>query len=341
MVAHQAPCVFLQLRWTDGLESWGEAAPLHSINGETGRTCFAALQDLAEWLVNQEAQPCLALLGRLMPFQHAAVSAFEMAVQDYLSQAAGLPLWRFLGPGDPDKALRTDQTISILPPPQAAEEAARIVHEGFTIIKVKLGDGVRADLARLEAIRIAVGEEVTLRVDANQAYDAIEGETLLRGLEPFGIEFIEQPVAKTDLAGMKALNDLGLVPVMADESCFSVLDGLALRGCCWGVNVKLSKSRGLAGGLAIAQLGYPSMVGGMIETRLGTTAAAHLARAHPSFQYFDLDSSLGHGADWVIGGISVRDGVVHLPDSPGLGASLDSGFLSHVAGSQVVEVRGG
>ena len=118
---------------------------------------------------------------------------------------------------------------------------------------------------------------------------------MLLRLETSGIEYCEQPLARWDLDGFRHLRERVSIPIMADESVFDHHDAFKLTagGCCDYLNIKLAKSGGIHMALkinAVAEAsGSKCMLGCMMETRLGLTAAAHLASARPNIRYLDLD----------------------------------------------------
>lgn len=329
--------VFVRLRTDVGLVGWGESTPLQAINGETQATCMAALPLLIPVVVGEDPLSIAVLVERMehvLPGHGAAASAIEMALYDLAGKAAGMPLWQMLG-GAP-RLLATDQTIGIKPLAEAVADAERIVSMGHRAIKVKVGSDVNEDVERVRFIRKSIGTAASIRVDANQGFRLEEALSFLKQIAPFDVEFCEQPVRRDDLLGMRCMNAKSPVPIMADESLFTPADALHLlrERACSLFNIKLSKARGILRGLEIAAIAeaakVPCMIGGMIETRLGVTAAAHLGASRPIFQHFDLDAHMGHRTDVIVGGIRIERGEVVLPDSAGLGAEPDPTFLKRI-----------
>lgn len=327
---------------SEGLTGWGEGLPFHSINGETQGTCVESLKFLGQFLVGRDFLEVGALvreLKNLLPAQTTAIGALDIALHDLVGQKVGVPIYQLFG--GKNREMPTDLTIGIVDADVAESKARDIVGRGFGVIKVKLGDGIDHDVARVGAVR-AGAPDAGIRVDANQAYDRETALEVLDEISEFGIQFCEQPVKRGDWDGLKWLHDNGSVSVMADESCFSAEDafGLISRGCCSLVNVKLCKSGGLIGGReigAVVRNGFGKcMIGGMAETRLGVTASAHLGCSDDVFQYFDLDAHVGHTVDPIEGGIEIVGGRVRLSDEPGLGAQPSESYLS---GLDMIEVR--
>lgn len=340
MECRSAEGVWVRIRTAGGRVGWGEATPLASINGETQRTVIEALRMYAQvggpdW-ISQRAE-AMRQCRRALPGHGAALSAIEMAVWDILAQRAGLPLWALLG-GD-GVPRPTDATVGIVEPEIAAERAQDILDRGFRHIKVKLGDSPCADIARVEAIA-AVAEEheeiITLRVDANQAYKRDAAIEVLNSCVDYGVEFCEQPVGRFDHPGLAFCHQFGGTPVMADESCFGPEDVIALAraNACGLVNVKVSKAGGLERALDTARAARAAemecMMGGMVETRLGVTAALHVAMSDPCFRWFDLDAAMGHTEDPILGGVEYQEGHAVAPDQVGLGAEPDPFYLTRL-----------
>lgn len=334
MTSTHAHNVLACIKTDSGLEGWGEASPLRSINGETQATVLAAAADLAHLLIGRDPRSVHALAGEMeafLPGQDCAACALETALWDLAAQAAGMPLWQFLG-GEL-REMPTDMTIPIVGPQKAAALAEEFRDKGFGHIKIKLGDGVWSDFERVESVRSAVGPDMKIRVDANQGYQRDDALLMLSAIAELDIEFCEQPVRRRDLDGMAHLAAFSEVPIMADESLFSPRDAVELieRKAASMFNVKLTKSRGIGRALEIASIAshayLPCMMGGMVESRLGVTAAAHAACSRPVFRFFDLDAHKDHAEDPILGGIRIEQGNVLLPDEPGLGAKPDLAWL--------------
>ena len=155
-------------------------------------------------------------------------------------------------------------------------------------------------------------------------------------MEPYGIAYSEQPIAAWDYENLRRLRDKVDTPICADEFVFDDKDALKLvsMGAVDYLNIKLGKSGGINTGLRIEAIaraaGCKCMIGCFAESRLGLTAAAHLASARPNIHFLDLDSPLNLKSDPVSGGMvydDVTTGGINLPDTPGLGASIDEAFL--------------
>jgi L-alanine-DL-glutamate epimerase-like enolase superfamily enzyme len=264
----------------------------------------------------------IAALSGLGPVTRAAV---ETAILDAMARIEGVPVRVLLSDTGVD-ALETDVTIAIAAPAKMAELARAWVERGFRALKVKVGKDVDADAQALEAIGRAA-PAAALRVDANAGYSAAEAIALGRACDRLGlrVECWEQPCAIEDLDGMAEVAAALEAPVIADESVKTLADvqGLVHRRYADGVNLKLAKSGGLLACLAIGTAaraaGLQVMVGGMVETRLGMTAAAHLACALGGVEFVDLDTAWLLADDPYLGGYVADGPRYRLPDVPGLG----------------------
>jgi L-alanine-DL-glutamate epimerase-like enolase superfamily enzyme len=326
--------VLVEVRTNQGLIGWGEASSFRSIVGETQRINIAAAYELRPLLIGKNPLALRALMDQLeawLPHNTTLKSAIDMALFDIAAQACGLPLHAYLG-GE-KREMETDLTIGIGEPAQAREKALAFQTMGFRIIKVKVGLSGQDDYERLSAIRRAVGPQTVIRIDANQGWDRIAATRRLRAFEELEIELCEQPCPARDLQGMRYVHEHAAIPVMADESVFSAADALEVvqQDAAAYFNIKLSKSGGIHHAQQIAHVAQaafrPCMIGCMSESRLGITAAAHFASAHPIIRYFDLDSCLEHAESRILGGIEYRGGSISLPDAPGIGARPDPDYI--------------
>jgi L-alanine-DL-glutamate epimerase-like enolase superfamily enzyme len=215
-----------------------------------------------------------------------------------------------------------------------AADAEAIVAAGFPVIKVKLGGPGELDIRRIRAIRERIGSIIPLRIDANQGWDPDTAIHVLNALADAGIQHCEEPIPRWRFMEMRRVKEASPIPIMADESCCDEHDAerLIALGSCQRFNIKLGKSGGLFKArkiIALAeQAGMEVQVGGFLESRLAFTASAHLALISPCVRYCDMDTPLMFTSDPVNGGIQVGDGgTISLPDTPGLGASIDAAYL--------------
>lgn len=323
-----AYAIYVKVTTVDGRAGWGEAPPTHVITGDSlGSITYAIEEVIAPLLVGLDVrnrEEVFHLLKRSIVRNTSAKAAVDMAIHDLLGQLAGLPLYQLLG-GFREK-IETDFTVSVNDAVEMADDAERYIADGFNVLKVKVGIGdIGEDIARIQAIRERVGAAPKIRLDANQGWKPKEAVFAIGKMEDAGldIELIEQPVAADDVDGLAYVTN-------------HTLRALQLRAADL-INIKLMKSGGIHEALKINALaemyGVECMVGSMIETKLGITAAAHLAASQPNITRFDFDAPLMLAEDIVAGGIVYVGRVIRLPEGPGLGLDQEAmGLIRKVEG---------
>lgn len=328
--------VIVRIHTEGGLTGTGECSPFMTIHGESMDTAFVVGQYLAKGLIGKS---CLAIeentvLLDTIIFGNACIkSAFNIALYDLAAQHAKLPLYAYLG-GVNNKIIQTDYTVSIDEPAKMARDAVKIKENGFEIIKVKVGGTKDQDVERIRMIREAVGVRIQIRIDANQGWKASTALDILQALSVFTIQHCEEPINRALFDLLPEIRAKSPIPIMADESCCNHFDAQRLikLKACDSFNIKLSKSAGITNALKIIalaeQANMPVQVGGFLESRLGFTAAAHLALVSKAICYYDFDTPLMFDEDPVVGGIQYgQRGVVSITDDIGLGASFDPAYL--------------
>lgn len=329
--------VVVIIRTGDGCAGYGECSPYMTINGESVDTCFIVGQYFAKVLKGKDAldiEGCLTAVDRLIYANSSIKSAFDMALYDIGAQYAGVPLYRFLG-GINNKMLTTDMTVSIGAPDKMKSDAIRFKEQGFPAIKVKLGESKERDVERIKEIREGIGPGTPLRIDANQGWPtAAAAISVLQALAPYNIEHCEEPIPRHLFMELSTVSAASPIPIMADESCGDHYDAerlINLKACSM-LNIKLGKSGGFYKAKKIialaAKAGMHLQIGGFMESRLGMTAAAHLALTDDHIVHCDFDTPLMFTEDPVLGGIQYkRGGVIEVPEVPGLGAVIDERYL--------------
>jgi L-Ala-D/L-Glu epimerase len=305
--------VWVRLRDGDGNEGWGEAAPT-KFYGETPELVLSALNLYACEMPDdpfdlEETERRWATRLRRNP---AARSALSAALHDLVGKRLGVPVYRLWGL-DRAKAPMSTFTIGL----DTAEKIRAKVLEAaqYPILKIKLGTD--RDVEILRTIRDATDKEI--RVDANCGWTVKRAIAMLPVLAEFGVTVLEQPLPPNELDGLAEITRRASIPVIADESCETAVDIPRLVGKVDGINIKLAKCGSLREALrmiAIARAhGMMVMVGCMIESSLGITAAAHFT---PLVDIVDLDGAALLANDPFLGA-SIDGGRVTLPDGPGLG----------------------
>ncbi len=328
--------IIVVIQTSGGLTGFGECSPFQTIHGENGDTCMAVGKLLAETLLGKDAldiESCSFVMDRIIYGNTSIKSAFDIALYDIASQIAGLPLYRFLG-GEKNKELITDYTISLNSSEKMVDDARKIIHDGFQIIKVKLGGKEEEDFLRIKLIREAIGFEIPIRIDANQGWTVETAIRILDRLQVFNIQHCEEPVLRSSFMSLPEIKSKSKIPLMADESCFDHVDAERLINlkACDLINIKLGKSSGIVKAMKIIELAEKANIklqaGGFLESRLGFTAAAHMVLSSKQFKFIDFDTPLMFNEDLVTGGITYHpNGVIKVPELIGLGASISDSVL--------------
>lgn len=330
--------VVVRIETSCGLVGWGETSPMAAITYDSQASTYAMGVEMAPLLLGQSpvaVESCLALLRRYCS-RSSVLCAFDMALYDLAAQAAGLPLYAYLGGSA--RSLRTDHTIGNQESVEATVAMALdLVDAGFDTIKLKTGRSGTLDVEHLSAVRTAVGPDIALRIDCNQGWDYPQALRMLPALAELGVEYLEQPFPVWDVDSFARLRARGVLPLCADESVFNHHDAWRLlqADAVDYLNIKLVKSGGLNTALKINSVaeaaGVRCMIGCFGESRLGLTAAAHLAMARPTIHFIDLDSALHFCEDPVVGGLRYGDGGhISVGGAIGLGAAFELSALSDV-----------
>jgi o-succinylbenzoate synthase len=332
---HFAQNVLIKIFTDKGIHGTGECSAFPMIVGETQETCLAMAKDFAQILKGKNPLEIPERMQDLLAYaDHNATikSAFDMALFDIAAKHANLPLYKYLG--GHKKTIETDMTIGIDTPEGMAQTALKYKSNGCRIIKIKLGKKVDVDIERVKQIRAAVGDEMTLRLDANQGWTFDDALFALGALESQNIEFCEQPMRTWFDDRLPELTLNSPIKIMADESCYHHHDARKLINTqsCEYLNIKFAKSGGILEAQKIheeaLQKGVKCMIGSMLESRLALTANLHFALASPNVIFFDLDTCLlGHLVDPVVGGLTYDGYFLDVPDTPGIGAEADPQFL--------------
>ena len=308
----------------EGLVGYGEGAPAILITGESLSGTNDVIKAMERDLIGvdpTDLEKVYWIMDRAAAHSGSAKNAIDMACYDLLGKKAGMPVYKLLG--GQNNYIETDMTVGIDEPEIMAAKAKKHVEAGFDTIKTKVGTSFDEDIARVKAIREAVGDDIKIRVDANQAWTAKEAVRLIERLNEYNLELVEQPVAYHDIAGL----EYAIVPIMSDESCFNSKDALRLveRRAIDYLNIKLMKCGGIREALKINAIceaaGIEVMLGCMAEeSNLGITAAASLGAATKNITRADLDATFSLSELAFEGGMYVEDTKkLVLPEVPGFG----------------------
>ena len=333
-----SPYVVVRVHTDAGLVGLGEATLSPRWSGETSPGCVAAIEGLIGPAITGQDPIAITALRRTIdgtirhnPFAKAAV---EMALWDIAGKAAGQPVYQLLG-GKVKEELPMKMVVGAFPVDQAVALAQRFLDWGATCLKVKVGLDPTTDIARVHAVREAAGPDIPIGIDANQGWDLA---TARRCLADMGdLLFAEQPVPTTDPRDLARLRGDTHIPIMADESVFTLQDARRLTelGACDILSVYPGKHAGIAATREIAHVaraaGVVCSMGSNLELGIATAAMLHLAAAEPSLDDArypgDYLGPLYHQADLLKEPLQLGPSVARVPDGPGLGVELDEDQL--------------
>lgn len=333
---HSAEDVIVKVIADTGEVGYGNAPPTSVITGDSQDSIISAIRrTIGPKLIGMDVdnlEEIMTTIDTAMLHNSSAKAALDIAVHDLFGKRHGLPLYKLFG--GYRSVMTTDLTISVNAPEEMVEDCREALAAGYTALKIKVGTDAALDLKRVQAIRAAVGYDVKLRLDANQGWTPKEAVRTIRRLEDSGldIELIEQPVKAHDFAGLKYVTDHVETDIMADEAAFGpyeVFQLLAMAACDL-INIKLMKAGGLHNAIKIAHLaetvGIQCMMGCMLESKVGITAAASMAAAKKIVTRSDLDAAVLLADDPVVGGVSFAGDRLIIPDAPGLGITEIRGW---------------
>jgi o-succinylbenzoate synthase len=280
----------------------GEAMPLPEFGTESREDCERLLGEYMYALRGRDIPETLEGLTeslRHLTGHPAARHAVEQALLDLLARRRGLPLSQLLSE-EAREEVQVNALLGAATPELLALEARRAVAEGYETLKIKVGGRPLAeDVARLFAVREAVGPDVRLRVDPNGAWTESEAVLALNALKQFRLELCEQPVAAGELEALRRMSTWAPCRLAADESLAVPGAVRALLDNTPTVNILVLKPMVLGGLLPTlevareaARKGLDAYVTSSLDGVVARAGAAHLAAALPSGRYA---SGLGVG----------------------------------------------
>jgi L-alanine-DL-glutamate epimerase-like enolase superfamily enzyme len=332
--AHHA----LVLIHAGGLTGVGEApAELWWTGEDAAGVCGAVSRYLAPALVGHAVGPREAAqrMNAALASNPYAKAAVEMAVWDITAKLCRVPLYRLMGAGVA-LPVPVKYVIGIVDDEHAREEARWALNAGFGHLKVKVGGELKADLRRVRAV-IDAAPEVRVGVDANEGWDVPTAVRAVEELDELGVSFIEQPVSRAFEDALAELTSRIRAPIVLHESLHTVQDAARCArnraGRIWAVTPPAHG--GLVNTLDILAIartgGFPCLVGSTVELGVATAFMAHIAASDPNIASCpvpsDIIGPLYHEADIVVRQPRIEAGVVHAPETPGLGVDLDDDLV--------------
>jgi muconate cycloisomerase len=248
-----------------------------------------------------------------------------------------MPIYRLLG-GPVREFVPTKWSISGIAPERAAEIATWAAGQGFTTMKVKVGIDPVQDVARVRAVREAIGPDIRLGVDANGAWNSAQAVSMIGRLCEFGIYFAEQPVPPSDVSRLAEVRWQVSIPILADESVYSPADALAIvrAEAADALSIYVGKAAGIGPARKVSVIAEAAMlgctIGSNLELGIGTAAMIHLALAAPGItadEYpCDIIGPFFYTGDILNRPLPIGGGKALPLEGPGLGVELDEEQVS-------------
>ncbi len=331
--------VIVKLYTDEGIVGIGETTPVPSDWGHDADTMEIVLRRFIEPGVigmdpydvecifdNIESKVGFKQIPQAMLFERAAL---DVALYDVMGKASGVPVNKLLG-GSTKQKVAVAAVLSLAKPEEMAKEGQKFAAEGFFDFKLKVGVDPAEDVARVKAVREALGDDVDIRVDANGGWTPNTAVKTIRAMERYSLQLVEQPVPRWDVKGMAYVRDHVETPIMADESLHSISDALLLveKEACDIFNIKFQRVGGLYNAKKILSIAEAAdiecMVGSELETGVGTAAGIHLMASSKLFTIpSDLIGPIHFKDDIVKQKFTVKNGYMEVPTEPGLGVELN------------------
>jgi len=291
----------------------GEASPV-PYYGESIETIKDFVEKASDLIGDDifKLEDIIDRLNHFRAYNTAAKAAIDIALHDAIGKKLNIPVYKMLGI-TPRDDIPTSYTIAISNPDDMKRQTEE--NPGYQVYKIKVG--VPGDIDMVAAVRDVTNARI--RVDANAGWTLKEAVQKIKLLEKYDIEFIEQPLHWHDYEGFRILRSKANIPIIADEGIMNAESIALYKDIVDGINIKLQKSGGIREGfkmIAMARaLKMKIMIGCMVETSIGISAAAQLA---PLVDYIDLDGNLLINND-PYDGVRAVNGFLKYSDRPGIG----------------------
>jgi L-alanine-DL-glutamate epimerase-like enolase superfamily enzyme len=306
-----------------GITGWGEYN-VNFLPNLSGRRAMAAAR---EWLVGRDA---LDLIGfhQACPLENRLKSGLELALWDIRGKAYGCSVAQLLG-GVLRPRIELAACMGIQSYERAGEMARWYVEQGFKTLKTKAGADAREDLEMVRGVRDAVGDKLELRVDPNCAYSPQQALELCRGLEPYRLQYLEQPILAEPLADAAWLRSQTSVPIALNESVVEPTSAMAILRA--NAAEFLLPDTHIAGGIwPCVQIGHLCEAAGIpcimhCGHDLGpkTAAMLHVAAACRAYSLANDSTYYGLVDDVITERLRIEQGTIAVPTRPGLGVEVD------------------
>ncbi len=334
--------VIVKVTTAGGLVGYGE-----SHHGRS-HTAIARLVNttLRQLVLDMDASDVVGVWARIYKMQlgshgmgaaaSMAMSGIDMALWDIRGKATGWPLYRLLGGArKPIPAYAGGVALGYQAPQALVDEVRPLLESGYQAVKLRVGDEVSADLARVAAVREAFGDRLTILTDANCGYTLADARSAMPGLDACNVAWLEEPFPAHDHRSYRTAMSFGRVPLAAGENHYTRFEfhRVIEDGSIGILQPDLSKTGGITEGLRIAAMGsayklpvcpHSAMSG------INMAATIHFLAAIDNAGYFEADVAKVNllrdelvSTPYRIG----EDGCVLPLDEPGIGVAVDEDFF--------------
>ena len=331
--------ILTRVHTDEGVVGVGECPPLPPLSPENQAVVAEMLK---RWIVPQvlgmdpfDLEGIWGKMDYWAPTYPMAKAALDMALWDIMGKSLNVPVYKLLGGGSKAEKIPNVALIGIDTPAKVAAEGKRLVKEGYTGIRLKIGP--KRDVSCVDAIRQAIGDEVTLRVDCNQGYSAVEAIKMIREIEQFDIELVEQPTIWWDFSSIAKVAGSVDTPIMPHESLFSMADVKTLIDM-GAIGVLGLKTYRPAGGITNVKrildmarvMNIPTLMHDDLEMGVSLCAASHIIAGcgKAITQKCELSGFPEWFAEDVIKEpVKLEGGYISAPKGPGLGFELNEAMI--------------
>ena len=335
--------VIIKITATDGIIGWGESTTIGGMTyGPESPESMKLTVDqyISPLLLGKDAANINVLMheiNRNVKGNTFAKAGIETALLDAQGKRLGVSVAELFG-GSIKTQLPVLWTLASGNTEKDIEEAQHLIsinrHDTF---KLKIGSNEpKKDVAHVVAIKKALGADIRITVDINQAWSEFTAKIWIKILQDNGIDLIEQPIVKTNFDGLARLSEYFHVPIMADEAVATTEDAMKLCKIRGGsvFAIKIMKTGGLYNAAKIAGMAEASDIGlyggTMLEGTIGSVASAHIFSTFTNLSWgTELFGPMLLTDDIVTNPMVFKDCTLQVPKGPGLGIEVDEDKLNH------------
>jgi len=324
--------LIIKVSTDDGLVGYGEIPSIPRMF-ETIDVLISLINSRVKGLVVGEdvfnVTDIISKISKKFKVPEQIIASIDIALHDLICKYLGIPLYKLLGGRISGKVARPSSLIPLLPPQEVALVAEDYVKNGVTVLKMKVGDDPMLDVERVRHIRESVGDKVVLNLDVGESWgSAKKALKIIKSLERYWVDFIEQPVLSHDIDGLKEVTRNTDITIVADESVRpefilrivyeKAADMIALKPLNHGI-ITARKYAFIA-----SEGGLECNIGTYVaQTGILDSVGLHLYFSTPNITVSEVGRSVLMLDDNPAVGIKMDNGVLDVFNEPGLGVKLN------------------